>query len=454
MIEFPNDKYCKLEPTDKQKEFLALKDREAFFGGAAGGGKSVALLMAALQYVDQPGYAALILRKDTQRLSLPGGLIPRSHEWLAKTNARWNEARRTWTFPHEEGPPATLTFGYLCKPDDKFRYLSSEFQYIAFDELTELTENDYLYLFSRLRRTTSLGHVPLRIRSASNPGGPGHAWVKARFIDGSHPDRIYLPSKISDNKYLDAEEYRQSLMYLMPVTRERMLHGDWSVQDKTIFRDEWLRFYMLSGDQFDLLAERKVDPDGPNKLLHSIRQSDCRRFITVDPAGTSDEAAESSGRSFSVIQAWDQPKEPRLSKYLILWRQLRVQCSLTELSQKIMDAHLSWKAEKTWIEGEKLGHGLVAELRKHLPKHVVEPVPTHGHSKEMRAIPLAYKMERGEVFLPLKQAELWMGFKHELLAWTGSSREPCDQIDAAAYAAIIAEQQAPGVFVMQHIANA
>src|SRR5262245_55996879 len=174
--------YCPWQPTDKQSEFLISDHLEVFFGGAAGGGKSVALLMAALQYVKRPGYAALIIRKDLPRLALAGGLIPRSHEWLAGSKAKWNQARRQWTFPVKGGQPATLTFGYLCRPLDKFRYASSEFQFIAFDELTDFTEEDYLFLFSRLRRNTRLD-VPLRMRAASNPGGLGHLWVKQRFIE-------------------------------------------------------------------------------------------------------------------------------------------------------------------------------------------------------------------------------------------------------------------------------
>lgn len=442
MLDFPND-FCPHKPTERQSEFLKLDCLEAFFGGAAGGGKSVALLMGALQYVDVPGYAALILRKDTQRLALPGGLIPRSHEWFNGKKVRWNEARRTWTFPHETGPSATLTFGYLSKPADKFRYLSSEFQYIAFDELTELTEDDYLYLFSRLRKPKTLS-VPLRVRSASNPGGSGHLWVKTRFIDGAGDNRIFLPSLVTDNEHLDADEYRQSLMHLAPVTRERLMNGDWNVQEKNIFREEWIRYFTLADDQYELLDENE-------SLFLCIKQHDCRRFITVDPAGTSAEGEPTASHSFSVIQAWDQPRHPDLSCYLILREQVREQYSLAQLGNRIKGLHKSWKAERIWIEGEKLGHGLITELRKELPEEVVQAVPTGGKSKELRAVPLANKMERGEVFLPRGNNQWRLGFERELLAWTGHKRERCDQIDAAAYAAIIAERQQPAVIVMQHI---
>ena len=69
-------------PTPKQAEFLACQAKEVFYGGAAGGGKSDALLMAALAYVDVPGYAALLLRRTFADLSLPGALMDRAHQWL------------------------------------------------------------------------------------------------------------------------------------------------------------------------------------------------------------------------------------------------------------------------------------------------------------------------------------------------------------------------------------
>ena len=117
------------KPTPKQLAFLLLPCREAFYGGSAGGGKSAALLMAALQYIDHPGYAALILRRTYADLALPGALMDRAHEWLGGSAARWNSAEHSWTFPSG----ATLTFGYLEMEIHKFRYQSAEFQFCAFD---------------------------------------------------------------------------------------------------------------------------------------------------------------------------------------------------------------------------------------------------------------------------------------------------------------------------------
>ncbi len=88
---------------------MLLETEEAFYGGAGGGGKSEALLMGALQYVDTPGYAALLLRRTFADLALPGALMSRAQEWLSGTQAHWRDEGKTWHFPSG----ATLTFGYM-----------------------------------------------------------------------------------------------------------------------------------------------------------------------------------------------------------------------------------------------------------------------------------------------------------------------------------------------------
>jgi hypothetical protein len=212
--------YIKHRPTAPQTVFLLYEGREALYGGAAGGGKSDALLMGALQYVDIPGYSALVLRKSYSDLSQPGALIPRAAEWLGGTGAKWNGADHIWRFPSG----ATLSFGYLETEADKYRYQSAEYQYIGFDELTQFAESQYTYLFSRLRRLRG-SNLPLRMRSASNPGGFGHDWVKERFITHREGRRVFIPAKLDDNPYLDQAEYRSALAELDSVTRAQLLNA-------------------------------------------------------------------------------------------------------------------------------------------------------------------------------------------------------------------------------------
>ena len=225
-------------PQPKQMKFLLLDCLEAFYGGAAGGGKTDALLMAALMYVHVPGYSALILRRTYPSLSLPKAIMDRSHEWLDPTDAKWDGSEHAWTFPSG----ARLVFGYLDSEVDKYRYQSAEFQCIEFEEVTEFLESQYSYLFSRLRRLEGV-KVPLRMRSASNPGGVGHDWVKQRFlVEGREKGRVFIPAWLQDNDYIDKETYIQSLMHLDPVTREQLLKGDWEVKESGgLFQRQWFQ---------------------------------------------------------------------------------------------------------------------------------------------------------------------------------------------------------------------
>lgn len=206
------------------------------YGGAAGGGKTDYLLMAGLQYVDVPGYAALLLMKTTQDLKLPGALIDRSHEWLGGTDAQWKDQDKQWAFPSG----ATLNFGYLEHENDKYRYKTSQFQYIGLDELTQYAESQYTYMFSRLRRLRGV-NIPIRMRSATNPDGPGYDWVKMRFItEGRKAGRLFIPAWLEDNPYIDQEMYNRTLMHLDPITRKRIREGDWNVRPGgKKFQREW-----------------------------------------------------------------------------------------------------------------------------------------------------------------------------------------------------------------------
>lgn len=216
--------YCPEGPSLTQKVFLRTYSLEALFGGAAGGGKSSALLMSALQYVDVPGYSAILFRRTYADLSLPGALMDRFREWMKNYDeVSWNNNSYTATFPSG----ARISFGYLNNTNDYLRYKGSEFQFIGMDEVTEIREQDYRYLFSRLRRPASgeLAKVPLRMRCASNPA-PN--WVRQRFIvEGLESGRIFVPSLLTDNPGIDADSYRQALAALDPVERRRLEEGDW-----------------------------------------------------------------------------------------------------------------------------------------------------------------------------------------------------------------------------------
>jgi predicted phage terminase large subunit-like protein len=271
-------------PTTRQAAFLFLDCLEAFYGGAGGGGKSDALLMAALQYVDVPGYSALIIRRNFSDLALPNALMDRAIAWLrGRQDARWNENKKQWNF----SGGATLTFGFLEGTRDADRYASAEFHFIGVDELTQFSESQYVDLFARLRkprcercdfekeyrthRTIHEGkqkqcitceelererlrhrdrlphleaaHIPLRMRSASNPGNVGHDWVKRRFVTrlgAPAGDRIFIPARLDDNPHINRDEYVKSLLNLDPITRARILKGDWEAHSmRGVLKHEW-----------------------------------------------------------------------------------------------------------------------------------------------------------------------------------------------------------------------
>jgi predicted phage terminase large subunit-like protein len=277
--------FCPVIPHPPQQLFLWMRNLEAFYGGAGGGGKSIALLLAALQYADVPGYNALILRRTYADLALPGALMDRARELLADTPASPVDGGRAWVFPSG----ARLTFGYAQHYNEIYRYRSAELQYVAYDELTTFPERTYTFMFARLRRPAvpcrtcsrplrknieglwkhkkapcsqarpdprsvarfppapdgmTVFDVPLRMRSASNPGGIGHGWVRDRFVNPTtrDPKTVFVPARLSDNPSLDAETYTESLMHLDVVERERILNGDWEIIDGgKLFSRPWFK---------------------------------------------------------------------------------------------------------------------------------------------------------------------------------------------------------------------
>lgn len=236
-------KYIVHQPYPKQAAFMLLEGKEAFYGGAAGGGKSDALLMCALQYVDTPGYNAIIFRKTYADLVKPGALIDRAHQWLAPwtvtKEVRWVEKEKKFVFPSG----AILQFGYLETPNDRFNYQGGEYQFVGFDEVTHIYEICYTYMFSRLRRLMGVD-IPLRVRSASNPPDDGDdaEWVYNRFVNPETKKEhvVFIPAGMDDNPFLDKETYVENLEELDPVTRSRLRDGLWTIVRKgNMFKREW-----------------------------------------------------------------------------------------------------------------------------------------------------------------------------------------------------------------------
>ncbi len=178
----PRRGYVPHVPHPPQQAFLILGHMpEVFYGGAAGGGKSDAGLMAALQFCDVPGYSALIIRRTYEDLALPGAIMDRANTWLSGTDARKKDEGKLWEFPTADPRrPATLRFGYSQRAADITRYQGAEFQFVFMDELTHFEERQYRYLFSRLRGPalpcTECGHMTSQPAGDHRQHDEDHDW--------------------------------------------------------------------------------------------------------------------------------------------------------------------------------------------------------------------------------------------------------------------------------------
>jgi predicted phage terminase large subunit-like protein len=247
-------KYIPHTPTPKQAAFLLLDCKEAFYGGAAGGGKSDALLMGGLQYVDIKGYAGIIFRKSYADLTKPEALMDRARKWLApwqdQGEVKWNDKDRRWEFLDRYGPHkdirSMLQFGYMENDNDRHNYQGGEYQFIGFDELTHISLICYQYMFSRLRKLKHV-KIPLRVRGASNPPDDDSdgQWVYERFVkpETKRKGTVFIPAGMDDNPYLDKDSYEESLEELDPVTRARLRDGVWTIIRKgNMFKRNWFEF--------------------------------------------------------------------------------------------------------------------------------------------------------------------------------------------------------------------
>jgi hypothetical protein len=258
-----------------QTEFLSADEQEVLYGGAAGGGKSYAMLADPVRYLNNEHAKMLLVRKSTEELrelvSVSKMLYPR-----AIPGIKFLERDKTWVAPSG----ATLWMSYLDADDDVTRYQGQAYNWIGFDELTQWSSPyAWNYMRSRLRTTRDSG-LKLYQRATTNPGGAGHHWVKKAFIDPSPPgkafwaidpetgetlqwpkghsregepllQRRFIPATLFDNPYL-AEDgmYEANLLSLPEHQRKQLLEGNWDTAEGAAFPEFNRRMHVT--DPFEI----------------------------------------------------------------------------------------------------------------------------------------------------------------------------------------------------------
>jgi predicted phage terminase large subunit-like protein len=465
LVPFVQNKYIPITLEPKPLLFLSLPHRECLFGGAVGGGKSETLLAAALQYCHVPGYSAIIFRRSLAEHKMANNLIPRSKSWLGpflkSGDVKWNAAEYEYSFKTtnwdgSEGTPATLKFGYCDQADSHLRYQGGEFHFCGWDEVTNIKHEMYEYLFSRLRKKVCHIHklknvwsdehqceitepnyiedcgwcnqaksIPIRVRSATNPGGRSHGYFKDRFklerdegtgkFVGRNPDRPFIPSYVADNPYINQSEYLLSLAELDPVKREQLINGDWDASPDSLYRKEYCRYYSKRSDYIVFEGE-------------SYRPNELRWFFTMDCAGTRGEMQDGDS---TVIGFWGLTKKFHLGLFdcIILREELP---DIVDQAVKLYRKYHNLSPENFLVEKNGLGVGISQSM-------VARGLPVNTLHKSIDKVEFAQKgiikMSQGRVFFPEENYPWKNKVEDQLFVWQGLKDEPDDIVDMVSMAA-------------------
>lgn len=228
---------------DRQRAFIACPVFEILFGGARGGGKTDACLGDFLEHADTYNRHAVGLMVRRRRTELVE-TIERSRLIYSPLGWTFNETKNMWTAPNG----ARLRFAFLERDADADLYQGHSYSRLYVEEITNFPDpKPILKLMATLR---SGAGVAVGFRATGNPGGAGHHWVKARYIDpaphggrvitdpATGLQRVFIPSKVADNRFLSDDYVRQLKASGSPELVRAWLDGDWTVVQGAFF-SEW-----------------------------------------------------------------------------------------------------------------------------------------------------------------------------------------------------------------------
>lgn len=369
----------KISITKKQEKFIKSDAFETLFGGAAGGGKSYGQLIDALLYALKYPKSKQIIFRSTFA-DLEKSLIRVSLDIYPLSIADYNSSKHTWKFNNG----SIIDFGYIQYEKDVYQYQSAEYDVIRFDELTHFTEFMYTYMISRCRGANT---YPKRIKSSTNPGGVGHAWVKERFIDIGEPNvihtckletgeevtRIFIPSLVTDNKFMLEydPDYIKRLDALPEKERKALKYGDWDIYDGMFFPEFKRSIHVIEPFQIPNNWNRYIAMDYGLDMFAVL-------FITIDTKGKAyvyNEIHKSNLIVSEAVQTLKSIMRQYKYKYIYappdLWNRNRDTGKSTaelfyeggiDLVKASNNRIAGWLNVKEWLRVKKVRHEQTGEL--------------------------------------------------------------------------------------------
>ena len=221
-------------PNPRQKEFFASRAKYTAYGGARGGGKSWALRRKLVGLcLNYPGIRCLLIRRTLGELK-SNHVVPLLKEY--GEFIEYSEGEKAIIFPGG----SRIFLGYCSSDRDILRYQGQEYDVIAIDEATQLSEYQFSCFKASLR---GVNDFPKRMYLTCNPGGIGHAWVKRLFIDRNFRETEdpleyrFIPALVYDNEALLRTDpsYVEQLRALPQRLRDAWLNGRWDVFEGQFF---------------------------------------------------------------------------------------------------------------------------------------------------------------------------------------------------------------------------